>query len=258
VRVAILGCGPAGLLSAYAAEQLGHNVSIFSRRSPSQIFGAMYLHAPIPGISSEIPELEIQVSKLGTREGYALNVYGDAAAPVSWDKFAEGPTPGWDLANVYDSLWKEYESRIYDVSLTSSSIRGIAKEYDITFSTVPIQNICDNWQHSFPSAKIWVIHGPVKGKNMMVYNGLPPTGVPSWYRYSLIRDYQSWEFSSRHPSNYLEAQRVAEGLQVSEGFKPLYTDCDCHPEIVRLGRFGKWNKNVFTHHAYREVTDALQ
>jgi hypothetical protein len=98
----------------------------------------------------------------------------------------------------------------------------------------------------------------VKGKNMMVYNGLPPTGVPSWYRYSLIRDYQSWEFSSRHPSNYLEAQRVAEGLQVSEGFKPLYTDCDCHPEIVRLGRFGKWNKNVFTHHAYREVTDALQ
>jgi len=231
-------------------------VVIYSQKVKSTIFGAQYLHKPIPGISPEEPELEINVKKFGTRAGYAANVYGDPKAEVSWDKFNGGPTPGWDLKRIYDTLWEQYEEDIIDVALSSSYIAKLAANFDLTFSTIPIQMFCKRPMHTFAKIDIWVVHGPLEGKaaeNVMVYNGII-ADVPDWYRYSLIRGYQSWEFSLK---NRTEDLYVTQGLQVNHGIKPLGTNCNCHPEIIRLGRFGKWNKHVFTHHAYDEVRNAL-
>jgi len=255
VRVAILGCGPAGLIAAYAAEEAGHRVVVYSTKRKSTIFGAQYLHEPILGISDPNAEMEINITKIGTREGYAENVYGNRDAPVSWDKFHNGWDAGWDLKKVYENLWHRFEPRIVDVVISKRTVEHIMAMFDRTFSTIPIKMLCDVWGHSFTSASIWVVHGPARGENMMVYNGLAPNGIPSWYRYSLINNYQSWEYAERHTP---QPQWVASNLTVSEGIKPLHTDCDCHPEIVRFGRFGRWNKNVFTHHSYQEVLDALQ
>jgi hypothetical protein len=262
MRVAVLGCGPAGLIAAYAAETAGHTVTIYSRRRSSKMFGAMYLHEPIPNLCPDKPELSILVKKIGTREGYANNVYGDPKAPVSWDKFEEGLTPGWNMTHLYVKLWARYGARIIDTDLYPRFVHEVSDDYDKTFSTVPIRMLCENWQHSFEDVPIWVLHGKAKQKlnDLMVYNGLAhePLTIPSWYRYSVINGYHSYEFAVKRAPQYLEAQRVTEGLQVSGGVKPLGTDCDCYPGIIRLGRFGKWDKNAFTHHSYREVRDALQ
>jgi len=259
MNVAVLGCGPAGLLAAYAAEELGHQVTILSRKQKSEMFGAMYLHEPIPGLCDDEPEFQVQVTKIGSRAGYANNVYGDPGADVSWDKFEDGLTPAWSLSSLYRYLWSVYEDKIVDVTLGPTVVRDLAKEYERTFSSIPARLLCENWHHSFTSAHIWVIHGHVKATsgNMMVYNGLPYSGLPSWYRYSLIQGYQSWEFSSRHTQATLTARSVLDHLTLTEGWKPLLTNCDCHPEITRIGRFGKWDKHVFTHHSYFEVQDAL-
>jgi hypothetical protein len=259
MRVAILGCGPAGLIAAYAAEVAGHIPTIYSHKVQSKIFGAQYLHEPIPGLSPDEPELEIQVIKMGSARGYAKNVYNDLKMQVSWNKFKEGFTPGWSLKRVYDQLWARYEDRIHDIIINPSAIKMIVSGYDKTFSTFPARSICSIWQHNFPAAAIWVIHGPVekdavnREQNIMIYNGVDMNGASGWYRYSCISGYESWEFSSRHT----QLQILDDGLQISEGFKPLGTNCDCHPNLIRLGRFGKWDKNVFTHHSYQEVLDAL-
>jgi len=258
LNVAVLGCGPTGLIAAHAVVSAGHEVTVISHKVFSQTFGAMYLHAPIPGISPKEPELQIQVYKMGTKEGYASNVYGDPAADCSWENFQDGPTPGWDLALAYGKLWDRYEDVIIDVGVTSRQIPDFVKAYDLVFSTIPQKKLCDDWSHTFTSAQIFVLHGPgrIDSPNVMYYNGLPPSDWGSWYRYSSIRGYQSWEYSVTQAPPYLKQKRS--DLTLIQGIKPLKTNCTCHPFVHRLGRFGKWNKHVFTHHAFKEVTDALQ
>lgn len=260
MKVAVLGCGPAGLIAAHAAVELGHHVSVFSHKLKSRTFGAMYLHKPIHGVSPPEPEMEITVVKLGSREGYAANVYGDPHADVSWDKFSNGPTPGWDLAATYEKLWEMYEGIIVNKTLSPPVIRSIEMRYDTVFSTIPAKMLCEVWEHDFESQQIWVLHGPAdeeSNANVMYYNGLPLTGFGGWYRYSNIRGYQSWEYSPKQIPRYVEGQAVMRGLQIIDGLKPLRTNCDCRPGIVRLGRFGKWDKHTFTHHSYTEVWDVL-
>jgi hypothetical protein len=262
-RVAVMGCGPAGLIAAYAVEQLGHTVTIFSRPTVSRVFGAMYLHAPIPNISDREPELQIDVQKIGTREGYAENVYGDPNAPVSWDKFDQGWTPGWDLGKAYRRLWQIYEQRIVSAEIFPHRVHDMTKDYSLVFSTVPQQILCRDWSHTFTSRHIWVVHGKARREekrygNMMVYNGTEQGESKAlWYRYSIIGGYQSWEFATKQAPNYLEARGSMDGLEISDGIKPLTTNCDCFPEVVRLGRFGKWDKNAFTHEAFKEAQDAM-
>jgi hypothetical protein len=269
MKVAILGCGPAGLLAAHAVARAGHEPNVYSHKVKSQMFGAMYLHRAIPGITSDNPELEIRVIKSGTREGYANKVYGDPSAPVSWDLFEPGVVPGWDLAKAYDKLWEMYEHTIVSEDVTPYLADLKTKVYPLVFSTVPLTTLCrePRAMHEFTKQDIWVLHGPgdhlilgVNDNNMMYYSGDDPLGKlspligPTWYRFSQINKYQAWEYAS---DPQLDPDEVMDGMTISTGIKPLTNNCDCHPEIVRLGRFGKWQKGVLTHHAFEEAQNAL-
>jgi len=257
VRVAILGCGPAGLIAAHSAVTAGHDVTVISHKRRSPTFGAMFLHEPIPDISPKNPEMEIEVTKTGTREGYAEKVYGDPNVPVSWDRFNGGPTSAWSLRYAYGKLWDLYSDLIQDLPLTPQTVSQIVG-YDMIFSTIPATALCLDWRHKFDKVTIMVIHTPTKREgNSMWYNGSIFNGAPKWYRYSCINSYESWEFSKSLAPEVVRTEEIARGLRINQGIKPLRTTCDCHPEIVRLGRFGKWDKNVFTHHGYQEVRDAL-
>ena len=232
-------------------------MTILSRKQRSEMFGAMFLHEPIPGISPEKPEMTIQVTKNGTRWGYAESVYGDASAEVSWDKFSTGPMHGWHLREAYARLWELYSHLIVETRVTPESVAGIQADY--IFTTIPATATCLNWAHSFDSVNIVVIHGPsANEENVMWYNGSEALGMPQWYRYSRINRYESWEFSEARAPKQIPTDVLARGLRVSKGIKPLRTTCNCHPGVIRLGRFGKWDKHAFTHHAYKEVIDALQ
>jgi hypothetical protein len=163
--------------------------------------------------------------------------------------------------DAYDRLWDLYERIIVHRPLSQPVIRRIQLTHDVVFSTIPAKLLCEVWEHEFKALPIWVLHGPAdepSRANVMYYNGLPPTGLGSWYRYSLINKYQSWEYSPKQIPRYIEGQPIMKGLRIVDGLKPLHTTCDCHPEIIRLGRFGQWNKNTFTHHAWEEVRRVLQ
>ncbi|HEY7420289.1 MAG TPA: hypothetical protein VH593_34240, partial [Ktedonobacteraceae bacterium] len=84
IRAVVLGCGPAGLLAAHACSLNGADVRIFSLKRPSYISGAQYLHQAIPGLSGA-PDGDIMITKVGTREGYAKKVYGNANKATSWE-----------------------------------------------------------------------------------------------------------------------------------------------------------------------------
>jgi hypothetical protein len=45
----------------------------------------------------------------------------------------------------------------------------------------------------------------------------------------------------------------------NRGIKPLNTDCSCHPygNLVRIGRFGTWQKEVLVTDAYKTAQQEL-
>jgi hypothetical protein len=259
MNVAILGCGPAGLMAAHAVYEAGHDVMIYSKFMKSELYGAMYLHREIPAITNGGADFRLQIIKQGTSEGYAEKVYKDREHDVSFDKFKEGFHPAWDLREAYETLWQRYWTTINNVHLDAHFVSWLSMRNDLVISTVPAKILCTDPQHEFEGQPIWVLHGDdpdlLLSEHLMIYNGLDS---PAWYRYSQFNTYQSWEYS----------HKITEGVyrippyRITQGIKPIRTDCDCPPDnVYRVGRFGAWEKGCLTHHAYektQEVLNALQ
>lgn len=252
MKVCVLGCGPAGLLSAYAAESRGHNVVIISKKEKSKIPGAVFLHEPIPTLTAPEPEGVVKFIKHGTKQGYAKKVYGSRYAECSWDLFPEGERPAWSMFNLYNKLWSRYETRIRNKMVDYLSVRAYLSVSDVVISTIPVSWICMDNAHSFNNQGIFILNKAIdKSENIIVYNG---DEQDSWYRTSNIFGSESTESTERF-SNDIVRQL---GAEVSIGYKPINTDCDCLPQVHRVGRFGRWEKGILVHHAYKQTVELLE
>lgn len=259
MRVAILGCGPAGLMAAHAVTLLGHEPVIISKKEPSKMFGAMYLHKPIYGVNAPKPDFHLDVMKAGTAAEYAEKVYGNPGHPVSFDMYETGEVPGWDLAATYERLWDTYSDLIQDTELLPGDITDISFDFALVLSTVPAQVLCHlNSVHEFEYKKIWVVHGidneaPLLHDSWTLYYMGDLT--VDWYRYTQLGKYQAWE----HATDPSELDIRTPPYELTTGVKPLWNNCDCpQSNVRRLGRFGKWQKNVLTHHAFEEAGQIMR
>ncbi len=250
MKVVVLGCGPAGLLSAYAVEEAGHEVTILSKKEPSWIGGAQYLHRPVESLTG-IAGHRLRYLKLGDRDGYAEKVYGDRSAPCSWAEFGErDEIYGYPLQPVYQRLYNMYESKISNVVVGPLSIERLVDDFDLVISSIPRPALCRlgvGGVHTFRSRSI-AIKDQFAGldiNNLIVYSGRPED---SWYRMSNLWGHQSVEFAA-----------PATGL--ANGVKPLGHDCDCHRDfderLLFVGRFGRWEKGVLISDAYGEVRERI-
>ena len=255
--VAIFGCGPAGLFVAQAAEQMGHEIVIISRKVKSKIYGAQYLHEPIPDLSPPKPQGEIKTYRLGSAAGYAARVYKDGKRRTSFEYGPTDPVPAWNLRTTYDRAWEKFESRINHELLDGNDVAQFTAICDVLISTIPLWSLCLRPDiHKFNSVATMVAPRMEytglqayfgDNTNGVVYNG---TSYGYWYRTSHIFGYSSTEAVSS--PEFLHQHRDAE-----PGFKVVDNTCDCHPELHKLGRMGKWKSGVLTHHAYKEALQLL-
>lgn len=245
MRIAILGCGPAGLMAAHAVALYGHEPRIYSKKMQSSIGGAQYLHKPIPGINKDAPDGKVNFIKYGNEQIYAEKVYGDKLFKTSWYDYSEGYHSIWNLRSTYEKLWAKYHKFIADVRLDHTSVSELLQNYPLVMNTVPLMQLCAE-DHLFECQDVWIVYGPAKegGEDRIIYDGT--TDFP-WYRWSYIFGWRGIEYSkptgANQPSTHVR--------------KPLYHACDCHPALVKLGRYGSWQKGVLTHHAYEGAVDAL-
>lgn len=256
--VAVLGCGPAGLLAAHGVAQHGHTVTIHALKVRSKIGGAQYIHQPIPGLIffDHVPKGQALYKQAGTREGYASKVYGDPAAPVSWDRYPPGTYEVWSMQGVYDQLWSMYQAQIFAERLDFERMCQLQQEYDHVISSVPLPAICGdhNGEHGFDRQRVWIDYGPAgsPGPNVIIYDG---TREVSWYRYSNLFGWHGWEYSF-DPSEHRDMWKPH--FEIQKVDKPLSTDCNCWtdtPGVTLVGRYGKWSKDVLAHHAYVEASN---
>ena len=254
-KVLILGCGPAGLMAAAAAEASGLEPIIASKKRKSEMYGAQYLHRPIPGFSPDMG-FEVKYRLDGSTEDYRRKVYGDERVSVSPEDLDEDHE-GWDIRITYDNLWRKYVDSIEDTPFSSAgevhefvwSVLGAAGTGTThVVSTIPAPVLCTNPGHVFPSQKVWAIgDAPERGSfcpiqvaqmNEVICSGSKDV---SWYRTANILGYRTaeWPEKKRPP---------LEG--VAEVHKPIGTNCDCLPIAHRMGRYGAWTKGILSHESY--------
>lgn len=270
-KVAVLGCGPAGLLAAHAARMCGDNATIFSKKRKSPMQGAQYMHVEIPEIRLPSPEI-IKYMLVGTASDYRHKVYnsGDPDIVVSPDQYL-GEHKCWDLRHTYAKLWLQWHGRIVDHIITQDSLRQLIENHDVVISTIPATALCQNRDiHSFGQADVMIDNlwaGPTPADDhvlwrnidhLIICNGLPidkgnkeGTG---WYRTSHIYRHTNTEWSAEWA---IPAERARRSGRIWRVPKPISTNCDCWPNIIRCGRFGKWTKGVLTHHAFEETLQIL-
>lgn len=256
-RVAVFGAGPTGLVAAHAAIASGADVTIYSRKRKSFMFGAQYLHAPIPGVECGDPAAVMYMLR-GTPEDYRRKVYGEAYEGVVSPQTYSGIQEAFDIRATYDRLWERYNHIVVDTNITPSWLTSSfkANEFDAVFSSLPQPQLCIRSEHEFKQQSILAMgDAPEYGlfvpmfivANAVICNGNPE---PSWYRLSNIFGYKTveWSDSIGFAPNPLRSQQAV---------KPLSNDCNCWPNITRIGRFGKWQKGWLVHHAYDDVTYKL-
>jgi hypothetical protein len=255
MQIAILGCGPAGLLAAHAAIGMGEDVVIFSNKGKSHLNGAQYLHAAIPGTPSEDEEpVTVSYQLFGSGDDYRTKVYGkDWDGTVSPEDLSENH-PAWDIRATYDFLWDQYEGSVNDSQISAASLLGrSAAEYDMIISSIPAPILCVKG-HTFASTEIWAAgdaHGMLEPipyecpDNTVLCNG---EKEPAWYRISNLYGHKTVEWPGTTPKPPVRAVRVT---------KPTFNNCDCLPNIKRVGRYGRWEKGVLSHDAFQSTLRAL-
>lgn len=252
--VAVLGCGPAGLMAAHAAHHMEANVTIFSKTTKqSGMYGAQYLHKPIPGVPPG-ERVDVNYTLQGEHDGYRNKVYGDEDVEVSPLTLLE-EHPAWDIRATYNWLWTEYESEIVERELDFASVWDLAYDFDFIVSTIPRPVLCRANRHKFISADIWAAgEAPFEQRlnivkvpnNTVICNGEPDV---DWYRASMIFGAKTIEWP---------IERKPTGVWVARVRKPLRNNCDCHNSVLHVGRYGAWKKGVLSHEAYDETYKAIR
>lgn len=255
--VAILGCGPAGLMAAHAVALRGRPIAIFSKPEKSKLGGAQYLHRPIPYITSEEPDTHIRYVMRGDAQTYRKKVYGDdPTVPfVSFNVFKDRQSdPAWSLIKAYDALWESFGHMVNAVDITPQFVQELHREYEMVLSTVPLPHIClaraglINEVHHFGVQEIRVCtedYADDVEQDTIVYDGTPER---SWYRSSKILGVPGTEWSTFGVPAKLPVPTITDR-------KPIRTTCTCHPDVLRLGRRGTWTKGVLTHDAFYGALD---
>lgn len=255
----IFGCGPSGLFAAQALTLAGWDFKIFSKVvRKSEMFGAQYLHKPIPGLSrTDSRPLDYRLR--GSAEDYRAKVYGRAVVPFTSPEKLTGQHQVWDIRDAYDRAWSIYESEIIPVGVIDA-VRAmdliLRHRPRRIFSTIPAPALCRTG-HGFASRPIWAIgDAPARGVECPVE--VPPMTVecngepnPRWYRAANVFGYRTCEWPDGPKPPVRDVSLIS---------KPIRTDCNCFLEVSgfhRLGRYGRWEKGYLSHHAYEDARDAL-
>lgn len=243
-KVAVLGCGPAGLLVTHAAVRAGWDPDVLSIKTKSEIPGSQHLQGYIPGITPLYPDSAVEFIRIGTAGGYAQKVYGDSHHPTGWPNYS-GIYKSWSVFEAYDKLWETYGDLVTDMEVSKNRLPYLLNAYDLVLSTLPMPSLCFK-EHRFDSVPFWIKTLPTpeedKEREIVVFNGLP---LDEWYRWSILGGRTSVEGSWTPPVGAIT------------GKKAINNNCDCWPGLHRLGRWAKWKHGVLLHHAFEEAEEII-
>jgi len=244
MKVAILGAGAAGLLSAQALTGLRIEHDIFDKEVPtiSKTKGLHYLH---DNCGLPLNWITVHNYVLGVKEGEMPHLqYSRKLGIPKNNSLIDLPAfnAGYDFRQAINILVAKHAGNVTVMNVTQEVVPILLEKYDYIINTVPLHVI-------FPQAdckmlKRKVMKGRPEGIDKLI--GLNPNQViynideqVNWYRYSNVLGNEWTE--------------VVEGGEFSI---PKIIDTDFHSpdeRIILQGRYGKWDRKFLAHHAYYET-----
>jgi hypothetical protein len=202
-------------------------------------------------LTAEEPDRVITNRLTGTPDQYRYKVYGIDPMKVpthvsAMDVEDDEKVPVWDLNAAYDTLWASFEQSINEAKIDANWLDEHGNEFELIISSIPAPALCRRGDiHRFTYQEVWIDPKPALflPKDTICYNG---DKEPSWYRASNIGGTAGgteWSANGKKPP--------IPGLVLVK--KPLTHNCDCWPDIFRVGRYGTWTKGVLTHDAFYET-----
>lgn len=253
--IAILGSGPAGLLAAHGIGLTGHPIAIISKPVKSRIGGAQFLHMAIPELTHDEPDAMVTFRIEGTEATYRQKVYGALPVPfTSIDGLVDGHVqPAWHMEKAYDRLWHEFGQSLNEQVVTPDWLDENKDNFAAIVSAIPRTALCRSLSgdapvnHEFFNQKVRIANEcmrPGLPDMTVMYNG---TRDVSWYRTSQLFGHGGTEWGNGLNPPF-------ETVEVS---KPVRCTCDCYPEIIKVGRFGRWKKGVLIHDGFTSALKEL-
>lgn len=276
MKVAILGCGPTGLLAAHACHLEGvGDFDIISKKRKSQLFGSQYLHEPIPEISRFEDHADVKYITVGSPEEYRRKTHGKwwdgHIAPEDF----EPDHRAWNIREAYDKLWQRYGWRVKDYEFITDELRlsqyrgstyDVARydlqleHYDLIINTIPR----DIWRmpgDEFIYSEGWALgDAPEEGKfiphqvddNTIICDG---SASVAWTRLSRVFGYATVEWPHHIPQPPIPG--------VARVIKPLHAKLNTQApnptaDWLHVGRYGKFEKGVVVTDAFNDVVRKLQ
>lgn len=252
MKVIVIGCGPAGLAAAHAAVGFGAAVEIIAPKQMSPQHGPLLLQRPIPGINNDHPDGTIHQRVIGgSILDYRYKLYGDINIGINGDILQEC-YHAWDHRETYETLWELYSGLITDGKVTGREMRTIHQKADLVVSTANAQSMCGNWDrfaqgpHKFMWKEVAITPEysyPGQPDNTIIFNG---------------GDEFNWVRSSRVFGVPVTEWKIGtEPFRARVIRKPISTDCNCYPHVLRTGRFGAWKNETWIDTAYWDTYSAL-
>jgi hypothetical protein len=253
VKIAVIGCGPAGLAAAHAAHGLGAGVVIYSPGEKSPQRGPLVLQRPIPAISTDHPDGYIKQLVIGgSILDYRYKLYGDINISIQGNILQEG-YHCWKFIETYDRLWDLYMTpglgRAAQVltMINSEEISHMVHEFSLVINTAPLSGLCYQG-HTFRSKVVEITMErsyPNQPEDTTIFNA---GNYYPWVRSAWLLGNECTEWL---PGT------VPDGLESITIRKPIGHNCDCYPDMLLTGRFGAWRNETWVDTAYYDTRDAL-
>lgn len=253
MRVAVIGCGPAGLAAVHAACGLDAEVTIISPGARSPQRGPLVLQRPIPGITTDHPTGYIrQIVIGGSILDYRYKLYGDINISIQGNILQEG-YHCWNHIKAYSKMWSMYMLHPsapvdhWNMMVKPMDLLHLNEDYDLIINTAPLKDLCYQ-NHEFTFKAVQITDG-------YSYPDQPPdtTIFNAGDKYPWVRS--AWLLGNSC-TEWLPGT-APEELGPFTIRKPIRHNCTCYPFVLGTGRFGAWRNETWVDTAYYDTRDAI-
>lgn len=259
MSVAIIGAGMTGLLSAKACLDRGITPTIFSATEPNPGHGVRYLHDRC-GLPLKPIEIETAFMGFGGQFLRWNNAVPRAMAELYAMKTGASPTNNSihrseKITTAYSWMdaWNMLQGmRIENREILPEDMRRLSDKYDLVVNTAPLNKIYPHSKSQCLCRERYVsdkspyndhVGWASTPDNIIVYN--VDTNA-AWTRYSRVDGVEQTE--------YLHPVEGAHKVIKVDGKAKFYNH---HPNVLLVGRYGKWDSTYMAHMAYYDTLSRL-
>lgn len=260
-KIAIFGSGLSAAFVYAACEEYKCDVKFFSDTLERPNIGPVLIRQLPIRFQGLVPATTIWTFAMGDKNTYLDRMRRDdeAMRPTSFPTEIRDWFYAYEPKAVYDTLMGG-SAKLTDIGKYSDAeIKMLSREFHHTFVTFPLQESKHPSKLIFYWAYIYKHEAGGIGPFTVLYNG---TRDFPWLRYSHYWGTECWDFSNTEfptathkppaPSVSAVLNRVAD---IAPGTSEYHTTI---PKVTLVGRWARWKKSVFAHHAYTQAMEILK